>query len=96
MAGAEEPFEPSVGRELSILANVPAAIAQLHAELARQHGDPERAVACIRQVMASLTEADRALHALARWQLAMAERLRAADRHLRLRGGRRQLRAAAP
>jgi LuxR family transcriptional regulator, maltose regulon positive regulatory protein len=29
MAGADEPFEPSVGRELSILVNVPAAIAQL-------------------------------------------------------------------
>lgn len=76
MAGAEEPFEPSVGRELSILANVPAAIAQLRAELARQHGDPELAVACVRQAMASLTEADRALQVLARWQLAMADSMR--------------------
>jgi LuxR family maltose regulon positive regulatory protein len=73
MARADEPFEPSVGRELSILVNVPAAVAQLRAELARQHGDPERAVAYIRRAMASLTEGDRALHALARWQLAMAD-----------------------
>ena len=65
-----------MGRALSILANVPAAIAQLRAEVARQHGDPERAVACIRQAMASLTGDDRALHALARWQLAMADWMR--------------------
>ncbi len=76
VAGADEPFEPSVGRELGILANVPAAIAQLRAKLARQRGDPERATAFIRQAMASLTEADRALRALARWQLAMADQMR--------------------
>jgi ATP/maltotriose-dependent transcriptional regulator MalT len=76
MSGADEPFEPSVGRELSILVNVPAAIAQLRAELARQHGDPQRAATYTRQAMASLTEADRALHALARWQLAMADWMR--------------------
>jgi LuxR family maltose regulon positive regulatory protein len=74
--GTDEPFEPSVGRELSILANVPAAIAQLRAELARQRGDPERATAYIQQALASLTEADRAAHALARWGLAMADWLR--------------------
>ena len=76
MAAADEPFEPSVGRELSILVNVPAAIAQLRAELARQHGDPERAAAFVQQAMASLTEADRALYVLARWQLAMADWMR--------------------
>jgi LuxR family transcriptional regulator, maltose regulon positive regulatory protein len=34
-ASGEEPHEPSVGRSLSVLANVPASIAFLHAEVAR-------------------------------------------------------------
>jgi ATP/maltotriose-dependent transcriptional regulator MalT len=85
-AAADEPFEPSVGRELSILANVPASIAQLRGELARQRGDPERATAFIRQSLAALTEGDRASHALAQWGLAMADwqrgRLPQAERRL--------------
>src|SRR5262249_61432471 len=39
----DEPHEPSVGRALSVLANVPAATAFLRAELARQRGDAARA-----------------------------------------------------
>jgi LuxR family maltose regulon positive regulatory protein len=72
-AGADEPFEPSVGRELSTLANIPAVIALLRAELARQRGDPEQAAALAHEVLASLTETDRALHAMVRWALAMAD-----------------------
>jgi LuxR family transcriptional regulator, maltose regulon positive regulatory protein len=73
---AAEPFEPSVGRELSSLANIPAAIALWRADRARQRGDPERAMVFARQSLASLTEADRATRPMVRWQLAMAEWMR--------------------
>jgi LuxR family transcriptional regulator, maltose regulon positive regulatory protein len=75
-ADADEPFEPSVGRELSTLANVPAAIAQLRAELARQHRDPERAASFARRSLASLDEADRTSRLMVGWQLAMADWMR--------------------
>jgi LuxR family transcriptional regulator, maltose regulon positive regulatory protein len=75
-AGTDEPFEPSVGRQLSTLANIPAMIALLRAELARQRGDPERAAALAKEVLAGLTETDRALHAMVRWELAMADWMR--------------------
>jgi hypothetical protein len=42
-AVAEEPYEPSVGRATSLVANVPAAIGTLRAGLARMQGDAERA-----------------------------------------------------
>jgi LuxR family transcriptional regulator, maltose regulon positive regulatory protein len=85
-ATADEPFEPSVGRELSVLANIPAAVVFLRAEVARQRGDPERATELIRLGLSRLTDADEALHALARWALAMADlmlgRLQDAERTL--------------
>ena len=49
----EEPHQPSVGRALSVLANVPASIAFLRAELARFRGDAERAVAFDRQALSA-------------------------------------------
>jgi LuxR family transcriptional regulator, maltose regulon positive regulatory protein len=85
-ATADEPFEPSVGRELSVLANIPAAVTFLRAEVARQRGDPERAAELIRLGLSRLTDADQALRTLARWGLAMAAmmqgRLQEAEREL--------------
>jgi LuxR family transcriptional regulator, maltose regulon positive regulatory protein len=75
-AGADEPFEPSVGRAVSSLANVPAAIAQLRGELARQRRDPDRTTAFARRSLASLTEADRTSRVMVGWQLAMADWMR--------------------
>ena len=57
-ASGEEPHQPSVGRALSVLANVPASIAFLHADLARLRGDPEGAVAFDQQALAHLGEED--------------------------------------
>jgi LuxR family maltose regulon positive regulatory protein len=73
---AEEPFQPSVGRQLSTLTNLPAVTALLHADLARQRRDPERAITFAQKAQASLTDADQALHAMVGWQLAMADWMR--------------------
>src|SRR5829696_4314311 len=58
---AEEPFEPSVGRARSMVANLPAAVAVLHSQTARFRGDPDRTIAYGRRARAALTGADRAL-----------------------------------
>jgi LuxR family transcriptional regulator, maltose regulon positive regulatory protein len=72
----EEPHQPSVGRALSVLANVPASIAFLRAELARFRGDAERAVAFDRQALSHLDEGDWLLRSQVRWNLAGADWLR--------------------
>ena len=72
----EEPHQPSVGRALSVLANVPASIAFLRAELARFRGDAERAVAFDRQALSHLGEGDWLLRSQVRWNLAGADWLR--------------------
>jgi ATP/maltotriose-dependent transcriptional regulator MalT len=71
-----EPHEPSVGRALSVLANVPASIAFLRADLARLRGDAARAVACDRQALAHLGDGDWLLGSNVRWNLAGADWLR--------------------
>src|SRR5215475_1726604 len=75
-AVGDEPHEPSVGRALSVLANVPAATAFLRAELARQRGDAARAVAWDRQALAHLGEEDWLLRSHIAWHLAVADWLR--------------------
>jgi LuxR family maltose regulon positive regulatory protein len=85
-ATADEPFEPSVGRAASLVANVPAAIGSLRAALAGFQGDAERAVAFGRQALAHLTEDDRMLRSQIGLHLAVAEwqrgQLAAAERAL--------------
>src|SRR5262249_58182181 len=71
-ASGDEPHEPSVGRTLSVLANVPAAIAFLRADVARLRGDAARAVACDRQALAHLGKEDWLLRSLITWHLAAA------------------------
>jgi LuxR family maltose regulon positive regulatory protein len=86
-SAGEEPYEPSVGRAASILANLPAVTAVGRADLARLRGDPEGEAAFARQALAQLTEQDgMQLGSFARYHLAMADwlggRLEAAERGL--------------
>ncbi len=100
VAGAE-PYQPSVGRTASILANLPAVLAVGHADLARLRGDPEREASFARQALAQLTDQDRLLGSFVRYHLAMADwlggRLGEAERALgevvaeRLAAGERYL-----
>jgi LuxR family maltose regulon positive regulatory protein len=75
-ASGEELYEPSAGRALSVLANVPGAIAVLRAGLARQRGDAARAVAYGRQALEHVGEEDRLLRTQVAWSLAAADWLR--------------------
>jgi LuxR family transcriptional regulator, maltose regulon positive regulatory protein len=71
---ADEPFEPSVGRAASLLANVSAAIAHDHAFVAYLRGDAEATAAFASQALARLGEGEwmldswiRSMRALAAW-----------------------------
>jgi LuxR family transcriptional regulator, maltose regulon positive regulatory protein len=71
-ASGDEPYEPSVGRAASRVANLPASIALTRAELARRRGDAERIEALARQALAHLSEDERALRRQVDWFLAVA------------------------
>jgi LuxR family transcriptional regulator, maltose regulon positive regulatory protein len=75
-ATGDEPHEPPGDRMMSVLANVPASIAFLHAELARLRGDAARAVSCDRQAMVHLSAEDWLLRSQVAWNLAVADWLR--------------------
>src|SRR5829696_8640223 len=73
-SAGEEPYEPSVGRAASILANLPAVTAVGRADLARLRGDPKGEAAFARRAPAHLTEQDgMQLGSFARYHLAMAD-----------------------
>ena len=72
----DEPYEPSVPRAVSVLANVPAAIAFLHAVLARLRGDPALASGYNRQTLELLGEQDGLMRSMVRWNTAGADWLR--------------------
>ena len=72
----DEPYEPSVPRAVSVLANVPAAIAFLHAVLARLRGDPALAAGYNRQTLGLLGEQDWMMRSMVRWNMAGADWLR--------------------
>lgn len=72
----EEPFQPSVGRAASWLANVPAAIALARAWLAYMHGDAEVTAAFAARALAELGEDEWMLESVTWWQLGLAEWLR--------------------
>jgi LuxR family maltose regulon positive regulatory protein len=73
---ADEPFEPSVGRAASLIANVPAAIALGRAIQAELCGDVHRQISFGRQALAALGEGERTLGAIIHHHLGMAEWLR--------------------
>jgi LuxR family maltose regulon positive regulatory protein len=68
---AGEPPEPSATRTHGGLANVPAMIPLLRAELARERGDAERTIQFAQQGLALAAADDRYLRYLARWHLAV-------------------------
>ena len=73
---ADEPFEPSVGRAASHLANVPAAIALGRTLLAVLHGDAEHAITFGRRTLAEVGEGEWLLASHANGYLGVAEWLR--------------------
>ena len=69
----DEPYEASAGRPMSVLANVPAAIAFLRAVLARLRGDAALAAGYNRQALAQLGEDDWLMRSFVRWNQAVAD-----------------------
>jgi LuxR family transcriptional regulator, maltose regulon positive regulatory protein len=69
-AAGDEPHEPSVGRALSVLANVPASMAFLRADLARLRGDAVRALDFDAQALAHLGEDDWLMRSQVAWNVA--------------------------
>ena len=72
-AGGDEPDEPPAGW---VLANVPASIALVRADIARRRGDAAAMDAFTQQARAHLREGDRVLRAHVGWYLAVADWLR--------------------
>jgi LuxR family transcriptional regulator, maltose regulon positive regulatory protein len=66
-AGGVPVEEPAVGD-----ANVPAMLAILRAELARQHGDPDRTIKFAQRALPHVGEDDQLLRYLVGWNLAVA------------------------
>jgi LuxR family maltose regulon positive regulatory protein len=85
-AAADEPFDPSIGRASSLLANIPAHIALCRGFAAQYRGDAEATAAFASQVRAELGEGERLLDYESQCDLAVAEwlrgRLAAAERAL--------------
>jgi LuxR family transcriptional regulator, maltose regulon positive regulatory protein len=70
---AHEPYEPSVGRAASMLANLPASIALQRAGLAVLRGDAGQLTASARQARAELEQGEWMLEFFTDWYLAEAE-----------------------
>ena len=73
---AREPFEPTVGRAASLLANVPAHIALDRSYVAQLRGDAEGTAAFASQALAELSEGEWMVRSIAQGLLAVAEWLR--------------------
>jgi LuxR family maltose regulon positive regulatory protein len=69
----DEPYHDPAGRPVSVLANIPAAIAFLRASLARLRGDAARAAGYNRQALAQLGSGDWLLRSFVRWNRAAAD-----------------------
>jgi LuxR family maltose regulon positive regulatory protein len=72
-ASGDESYKPSFERAMSVLANVPAAIAFLRALLARLRGDVALAAGFNRQALAQLGEDEWLLRTFVAWNLAVAD-----------------------
>ncbi len=73
---SNEPYEPSIGKELSMLANVPASIALLRASVAMLRGDAERTTELVGWAQSHLAEDERGPLISVRWNLAQADWMR--------------------
>ncbi|HEX6520175.1 MAG TPA: LuxR C-terminal-related transcriptional regulator [Streptosporangiaceae bacterium] len=71
--GGDEPYTASGGPSMSVLANVPAAIAFLRIVLARLRGDAASAAGEDREVLDQLGEDDWLLRSFVRWNRAVAD-----------------------
>ena len=71
--GGDEPYEDPAGRPASVLANVPAGIAFLHATLARLRGDVALAASYNRQALAQLGSDDWVMRSFVRWNRAATD-----------------------
>src|SRR5215475_16218814 len=69
----DKPYQPSVGRALSVLANAAATVALLRAHLAGLHGDAHRAALFARQARTQLGGDEILLGPIADWNLAVAD-----------------------
>ena len=72
VSGAEPYWDPA-GRPVSVLANIPAAIALLRGVLARLRGDAALAADYNRQALALLGEDEWLMHSFVRWDQAVAD-----------------------
>jgi LuxR family transcriptional regulator, maltose regulon positive regulatory protein len=93
---AEEPYDPSIGRAASVMANLPAGIAIQRAGLAYLRGDAEQMAASARLAVAALGAGEWMLESFTRWYLAVAEWLagRLAEAEAALASGIAEWRAA--
>ncbi len=72
----DEPYEPSVGRAASLVANVPATIALARAFQAELRGDPDAEITFGHRALAEIGDDERTLRAITRAHLGVAEWLR--------------------
>lgn len=70
---SDEPYEPSIGKELSMLSNVPASIALMRAGLAALRGDAMRTIELVHEAQAHLEQDERGPLISVRWNLAQAD-----------------------
>ena len=70
---ADEPFEPSIGKGASLLANVPATIALERAVLAHLRGDAEGTAAFASQALAAIGDSEWMLDSITHWHVAVAQ-----------------------
>lgn len=71
-----EPYEPSIGKEMSMLVNMPVSIALLRASLATLRGDAERTAELVLWAQAHLHEDEQGPRISVRWNLAQADWMR--------------------
>jgi LuxR family maltose regulon positive regulatory protein len=71
-----EPYEPSIGKGISMLVNVPASIALVRASIVALRGDPERTIEFVHQAQAHLANDERGPRVSGRWNLALANWMR--------------------
>jgi LuxR family transcriptional regulator, maltose regulon positive regulatory protein len=75
-ASGDEPYHDPAGRPVSVLANVPAGIAFLRADLARLRGQAALAAEHNRRALAQLGEDEWLMRSMVRWNLAVTDWLR--------------------
>jgi len=73
LTSPSEPYEPSIDRQASMLANLPVAIALLRATLTGLRGDAERTTELVRWAQTQLAKDEQVPRISGRWNLALAD-----------------------